>query len=302
MPDDASGHEPVFVVGCQRSGTTWVQLLLARHPHVSTANETHLVNRFLGPAVRAWDELSEDPRDVGLPTLCSGSEFLDTVRGLGREVIARIAEPGARVVVEKTPDHALWGDELLQLFPDARILHVVRDPRDVCSSLLAAGRDWGSHWAPRSTYEAASRWNRYVEAARGIRPGGGDLRLEVRYEDLHADPESELGRMMEWLELEHGDDFLARAVEATDISRLREGDGDSPWELADEPDGFFRKGESGGWKRDLRGSDVRLVEHVCREHMDTYGYERSTMTARLGVPPAALIRRRLREWVARPRP
>lgn len=297
MTSDAPGRDPVFVVGCQRSGTTWVQLLLARHPLVSTANETHMVNRFLGPAVRAWDELAGDPRDVGLPTLCTGPEFLDTVRDLGRGILARIAEPGAPVVVEKTPDHALWGDEILTLFPDARILHVVRDPRDVCSSLLAAGRGWGSHWAPRSTYEAAHRWNRYVEAARGIRPGDGDLHLEVRYEDLHADARGELGRMMEWLGLEHGDDFLTRAVEATEISRLREGGEEGPWDLADEPDGFFRRGETGSWERDLRGGDVRLVEHVCREHMDTYGYAPATISGRLGVPPPALIRRRLGEWI-----
>lgn len=302
MTVDAHDRDPVFIVGCQRSGTTWVQLLLARHPRVSTANETHMIDRFLGPAVRAWDELADDPRDVGLPTLFSRSEFLDTVRDLGRSIIARMAGPGTRVVVEKTPDHALWGDELLQLFPDAKILHVVRDPRDVCSSLLAAGRDWGSHWAPRSTYEAANRWNRYVEAARGIRPGGGGLYLEVRYEDLHADPETELGRTLDWLGLEHDDDFLARAVEATDISRLREGDGDRPWELADEPDGFFRKGESGSWRQDLRASDVRLVEHVCREHMETYAYGPVTLSGRLGAPPPGLVLRRLREWIVRPRP
>lgn len=298
MTNDAPGRDPVFVVGCQRSGTTWVQLLLARHPLVSTVNETHMINRFLGPAVRAWDELADDPRDVGLPTLCSGSEFLETVRDLGRGILERIAEPGAPVVVEKTPDHALWGDELLKLFPDARILHVVRDPRDVCSSLLAAARGWGSHWAPRTTYEAAHRWNRYVDAARGIRARGGDLRLEVRYEDLQADPRSELRRMTGWLGLEHEDDFLERAVEATDISRLREGGDEGPWDLADEPDGFFRKGESGSWERELRGSDVRLIEHVCREHMDTYGYAPTTISGRLGVPPPALIRRRLQERIA----
>lgn len=302
MNADVPGRDPVFVVGCQRSGTTWVQLLLARHPHVSTANETHMVDRFLGPAIRAWGELDDDSREVGLPTLCSGPEFLDTVRGLGRRILARVAGPDTRVVVEKTPDHALWGDELLELFPDARILHVVRDPRDVCSSLLAAGRDWGSHWAPRSAYEAANRWNRYVEAARGIRPRGDDRSLEVRYEDLHADPAAELGRMLDWLGLEHDGDLLARAAEATDISRLREGEGDGPWDLADEPDGFFRKGESGSWREDLRRSDARLVEHVCREHMDTYGYAPSTTSGRLGAPPPGLVLRRLREWIARPRP
>jgi hypothetical protein len=65
----------VFVVGSPRSGTTWLQLLLAQHPAVATHQETHLFHNYLGPLERAYrgGRDTAQLRDVGIHNVVDGS-------------------------------------------------------------------------------------------------------------------------------------------------------------------------------------------------------------------------------------
>lgn len=135
----------VFILGAPRSGTTWTQLLLSQHPEVSTSPETHLVDGYLAPLherVR-W----EQERDMtGLTSVLPEDELRRLFAEFAASVLGSVssrAEEGASVFVEKTPQNALHLDVLLEHFPGARFLHVIRDPRDVAASMLAASRSWG---------------------------------------------------------------------------------------------------------------------------------------------------------------
>lgn len=271
-PVDGRPGQVLFVVGSPRSGTTWLQLLLGHHPAVSTANETHLFSEFLGPMLRSWERLEDSERAIGLSTVFSRRRFVDRLRSIAEETIDGIEEDGCRLVVEKTPAHAVWGDEILEIFPEARIVHLLRDPRDVVASLLAASREWGGGWAPGNAYDAARWWREHVVAARSIR-ASTDRFYELTYEDLYADPEAELGRLLEWTGLEASRETLRSAVEETRLSRMREGETEAPWELEEEPDGFVRKGGSGNWRVDLTGREARVVEQVNRDLMHELGYD-----------------------------
>src|SRR5438094_2346752 len=150
--DTASGAPPgrklLLVGGCPRSGTTWLQLLLAQHPGVATCTETY-VFVYMNHLHRRWvDERNHTfgPRSVGLSQLLSDEEFYGLCRDFAAGVIAKVGRlrPDTQVVLEKTPDNILRWELILKLFPDAYFLHVIRDPRSVASSLLAAGRSrWG---------------------------------------------------------------------------------------------------------------------------------------------------------------
>src|SRR5205823_957842 len=102
-----------------------------------------------------------------LPTVFDQSQF-DRLMGRAfedfrREILA--LKPRATVVLEKTPAHTLHVPLIRRVVPQARFIHVIRDPRTVVSSLLdAAGRSWGSNWAPRDPYGAALLWQQHVEA------------------------------------------------------------------------------------------------------------------------------------------
>src|SRR5690606_18762378 len=121
-------------------------------------------------------------------------------RGLYDAVRARAleAKPGATWFVEKTPAHSLDVDLIARLVPGARVLHVVRDPRDVVASMLRASRGFGDDWAPDGVLAAAAMYRRYVTRARASGARLGDRFREHRYEDLVRDGP---GEVLAWLGL-----------------------------------------------------------------------------------------------------
>ena len=279
---------PLFIVGCPRSGTTWVQLLLSRHPAVATAPETQIFAYYLDHFLRQWRHEHEGPGrkqqgTAGLSRLLSQEEFEDLCRVSARLVLDKIqaGRPGAELVVEKSPRHALHAEFIRRLFPGARFLHVVRDPRDTVASLLAAGRGWGSGWAPRNAIEAARLWREHMEAARRVSTPAGGYR-EVRYEDLVAEPVAQLRGIVDWLGLDADARFCDDAVAACDINRLRDGANGKDMPLPGEksPREFFRKGAPGGWRGELSRADVRIVEQLCGPLMQELGYAPATSGGR----------------------
>ena len=89
--------------------------------------------------------------------------------------------------MEKTPSHALCISEIKRLLPQSRIIHILRDPRDVVTSLLAVSRSWGAAWAPKRATAAAALWADHVTARQKRRSGPsrtrvsrGEIRAAVR--------------------------------------------------------------------------------------------------------------------------
>lgn len=284
----------LFIVGAPRSGTTWLQLLFAQHAAVATEGETHLFEHFVGPALRNWDTLDEAPREMGPGLVMEREKFVERQRQFAREVYARTAGPDTRLVVDKTPGHALWIDEILTVFPEARVLHLVRDPRDVAASMMAASRGWGASWAPGTAFEAAWMWCEHVRGARTGTERASEAR-ELRYEDLYERPAAELNALFSWLGLDASIGLVERAVEETRIDRLRDGDAEAPWDVEDEPDGFFRKGGAGNWRTDLARSQVAVIEYVCQDLMEEFGYR---PTRRRTLPPLRFYGPWLRDQIA----
>jgi len=298
---------PVFLVGCPRSGTTWLQLLLAHHPKVATWHETNLFLTYLGPLRHEWRrESGFEPGRLraGLRELLAPEEFLALCGRFATSVLERVAarRPGAELVLEKSPGHVLLAGFILEALPDARFLHLVRDPRGTAASLMAAGRSWARRWAPRKAEKAALEWVRMVE--HGLRIPG-DRCLEVRYEALHRDGPGTLAAVLRWLGLEFEEGFPAGAVEACEIEKLREGRGDpeAPFDTRRQPQGFYRRGEADGWRDELAPYEIRVVEYVAGPLMDRLGYERSRSDSRR-IPWRLALRRahrRLRAALRRKR-
>lgn len=274
----ASGCKKLFIVGCPRSGTTWVQLLLAQHPQVATAPETQIFAYYLDHFRRQWRHEHEGPGrkhqgQAGLSRLLSEGEFLELCRRAASYVLEKIAEqkPGASVVAEKSPKHALEAAFIRRVFPDAYFLHVVRDPRDTAVSLMAAGRSWAD-WAPRSAIAAGRMWRSCVQSAREV--AGGERYREIRYESLQANGSRELRDLGEWLGIGWDAAAAEEAIRACELSQLRKSaDGKLPVPGEKSPEGFFRNGTVGNWQTDLTSSDVRVIEQICGDLMNIFGYE-----------------------------
>jgi hypothetical protein len=281
----------VFLVGCPRSGTTWLQILLSQHPLVSSRKETNLFV-YLGPLVETWDRHKTNVQGVGLQTVLSDDDFVHLVKSFAEYVLDRIGD--GRVILEKTPDHVRLAALILRIIPEAWFIHLVRDPRAVTSSLISAGGSWGSHWASTSAARNARRWVKAVAAGREIRQMTTRY-LEVRYEDLLSDGIECLSHIFGWLELEAEPNFCKEAIEACTIDKFRSGATKAPWPLETDPEGFYRKGAAGSWREDLSNSDIRVIEYVAGDLMKEFGYELSRTRRK----PPSLILADLESAVAR---
>lgn len=283
------GHNLVFVVGCPRSGTTWVQRLLASHPQVVTGQESDLFDMYIGPQLRAWRAYSRPGSSgrgiVGLACYMDEGEFLTGLRQYMEALLKPMLSDLHRdhVFVEKTPSHALYLREIFELLPKSTVVHVIRDPRATVASLLAAGRTWGKSWAPRNARAASLMWLKHVRAARqAFQDIPRKQAYEVRFEDLHGQTNKVLGQLFAFLGLEMDNCMLAEAVERNraDISGARHGTEIPLKGIARkhygshvrDPRGFVRNGSADGWRRDLSLTQTFVVRRVTRTMMRDLGY------------------------------
>lgn len=211
----------LFVVGCARSGTTLLRRMLDAHPHIAMTRETHWISRIDEQRVgltadgRVTPELLahllDDQRfrrmDVDLVRLrraiaagdgISYSRFVTLVFDLYGE------RHGKRLVGDKQPGYARKMERMHALWPWARFVHLVRDGRDVCLSVL----EWRPEqfarrlpgWQEDPFSASALWWAESVRAARDAgRALGSGLYYEVRYEKLVADPEGECAALCRFL-------------------------------------------------------------------------------------------------------
>lgn len=211
------GH--VFLLGFPRSGTTLLEKALACHPEISTLEE---IDHLAGVGA----ELLAD--DAGLHRLATlGAAAADAVRASywGR-VEASVGVPLAgRVLVDKLPLHTLALPLVARLFPRAKILFALRDPRDVVLSCFRRRFQVNAAMFEFLTLEGAARYYAAVMAlartCRAVLPL--DVH-EVRHERVVADFEGEVRKVLafigaDWNPVVHGfaERARARAVTPSDV-------------------------------------------------------------------------------------
>lgn len=197
--------ELIFVGGCPRSGTTLVKRILDAHSQIYCGPEFgHLPN-----LCNQYKAMQKGIRAERISAYATEDEL----RAAFRDFVLRFAQAplrnsGKRYFAEKTPDNLLAFYTLFELFPEARFVHVVRNPLDVVTSYLKVGRrgDKDPVQFPQfhSAYFAARTWVRKVSTVwankdRFCDPAFQKNYLEIRYEDLVQRPEEETARLCAWL-------------------------------------------------------------------------------------------------------
>ena len=196
-------NAPLLVLGVSRSGTTMLRVILDRSPGIAIPDESFFIpllarrHRRVDPA-RFVDDLSRIPtlRAWGLP-IADVEPRLHHGMSAG-EAISAVFEAyaagrGKERWGDKTPMYMRHLGLLERLFPEAQYVHLVRDGRDAALSFTAMPEGtYTRTWAhPETVGEFACQWLVEVEGAMALGGRVGPQRyLEVRYEQLVADPEA----------------------------------------------------------------------------------------------------------------
>jgi hypothetical protein len=178
---------PVFIVGCQSSGTTPLRLILDSHPHISCGPETRFLPQFAHLTSESWDRLGlyGFPKEYWHKLV---ADFFATFKA------DYAASRGKARWADKTPRYAMSLDYIVELFPTCQIVHVVRDGRDVVASHR---HRWG-YW---SALKSIEKWRRYIRAARTVGNSLPPSRYhEVRYEALVSEPEKTIRELLDFLD------------------------------------------------------------------------------------------------------
>jgi hypothetical protein len=178
---------PIFVVGCHRSGTTLLRLLLDSHPNISCGPETGFLTDF---ARITRDPLWPHLQQYGFPKEYWHRKIAELFDSFQTDYAHR---RGKVRWAEKTPNYALHLDYIDQLFPTSQVVHIIRDGRDVVASHL-------DRWGYVSAVKATRKWPLYIEVTRkaGARLSG-DRYYEVRYEELVRDTEAVMRKLLDFL-------------------------------------------------------------------------------------------------------
>lgn len=274
---------PIFVLGCPRSGTTLLQLMLHAHPRIAVPPET----RFLLPVYQSrndFGDLREEPNRRALAeAIVERRQTRFYELGLDAKEVADeiVAGPPTVGTAFGTVFRAYarrfgkvrWGDKrpgyyqhvpvLTRLFPDAQIVHLIRDGRDCVASLKQMP------WYQADVYTAASTWTEAIDygrrAARRLAPGSYH---EMRYERLVTDPEAELIALCAFLGEEY-DPAMAEPYKIADevIPPRKKWHADTRKQVS--------TARSGKWDARLEPWEISLCETVMRRRLLANGYELS---------------------------
>ena len=269
----------VFLLGAPRSGTTWLQAMIASHPCVSTGPETHFFEA-IAPLIDFYQK--PRPRPDGLKEYLSEEEFWEEIVNLFHRIVSNVPPPKRKpyFFLEKTPQHVFYIDIILRCFPEAYFIHLIRDPRDVVASILRAAKTWGKGWFPDSATIAAELWKRSVLEAKKIpkKIKNPERFFELRYEDLKADTPGKLAAIFDWLGLEYDNTLVQNITVHNELKKVK-AKGQFPAVnfprksgKITEPKEFFGTGKRD--KKDLSILQKLQVENICADLLVSMGYEK----------------------------
>jgi hypothetical protein len=285
-----TGHRPPapFVVGVGRSGTTLLRLMLDAHPELAIGPETQFVPELieLARGGAGADELVDAMaaartwQDFGLEAEAVRARAADgDLAAVLRAFYGLYAEArGKPRWGEKTPAYVRRMEEIGDLLEESRFLHLIRDGRDVALSRRARGMGAGKPMA-----KTAGLWRKRIEAAREAAGRLHARYVELRYEDLVADPEPSLRRACELIELDYDPAMLAyhegageRLAELGDLAPVdarvgREGtERIAAHSLARQPPTGAR---TGAWRTEMSAEDEAAFEAVAGDLLRDLGYD-----------------------------
>jgi Sulfotransferase family len=293
-------RRPVLLVGCPRSGTTLLSVILHAHPRIAMPPETRFLLRIYRRRNSFGDlQVRSNRRRLANRITARNTHFANL--GLDRRRVVRAIVNGpptvgsAMAIVwrefarsrgkvrwgEKRPAYWRHLDAVLRLFPDAQVIHLVRDPRACVASLQKVPWWSGGFLGATATWALADQqlrhFGRHAEHGRYHR---------LRYEDLLRDPRSELTELCRFLEEDFDERMLEFTGAADDIVPQ-----DNAWHERTRRGLDESRIES--WRTSLAPEQIGLIEAELGRAMGRYGYQPSRLGGRADLRARAAYRAEL---------
>ncbi len=269
--------DPIFVAGLERSGTSLMYALLATHPNISMTRRTNFWRYF----VDRYGDLDDDANlEACLTALRSYKRMvvldLDHDR-LRRDLLVGPRTYGRlyRLLQEQVADRRgkpRWGDKSLELerystrilteFPQARILHMIRDPRDRLASVLTR---WQVRRGDIGAGTAAWRWSARL-ATRNARAHPDNVMI-VRYEWLAGEPEAALRSICAFI----GEPYDEEMLSMTGSGRFRDDGSNSSYGA--RPVGVISTDSIGRYKEVLEPGQIAFIQGAAARELVEHGYQ-----------------------------
>jgi hypothetical protein len=299
-------RDKFFLFGHARSGTTLLMRLVRLHPEVHCNYQAHFFTRrpllkslVNTPEAEEWLTRKSNRwnhgRDLSAVMLRAAADFV-----MEREA----AREGKRIVGDKSPLSAILGQairETYSIYPDAKIVYIVRDGRDVLVSerfrnfveesrfLNAEDRrileDLRRNQEPYTTGQRSIFSEQFIRRmaeawvtdlseveAEAKRLFDGSF-LTLRYEDVLKQPFRELCRVWTFLGVREVDASLEKA-----LAREMASNPDEEWQSRRSGDiaTFLAKGHAGNWRSVFSAADKALFKRIAGEALIQWGYEQDT--------------------------
>ncbi len=191
---------PVFIVGMMRSGTTLIEQIIASHPDATAAGE---LNHLYSMATQ------------GLGMLANGQSYPGALKILRTAALTPMANdylallqqrnPDAKRITDKMPTNFQFLGLVWMLFPNARVIHVERDPMDTCVSCYCNNLQAGWTCDLEDLGYFYRNYRRIMRLWKSVLPM---QMLHVKYEDLVSKPNADIRRIIEFCGLPWRDECL----------------------------------------------------------------------------------------------
>lgn len=266
------------IVGVGRSGTSLLMSMLNTHPEIAFVPETHFVGRYIvdHPLLNAKDLKERLVDDHRFHRLAISQDTVENIIASLEDQFS-IAEfyksilnfyttkSKTQIIGDKAPKNIEYLPIIKHLFPEAYLIHIIRDPRDVYLSRTKA--KWSSDYsdlahftAYRSQYNLGCHYGPKLFA---------NHYYEIHYEDLISNPDSELASICNWL----GVPFDDRMLEFSNSARELMAPEEEAWKS--ETLKPLMMGNKNKWRAELPQEKNWVIEAACSPAFSGGYYQRS---------------------------
>lgn len=270
---------PVFIVGVGRSGTTLIRQMLNSHSQIAVPYESHFITDYMDRLddygdLGVRENLMQLITDICNEKILSSWDFSPTPDEVSRRLNGKSLRDVVDAFFSVYATHhgkVFWGDKsdyldrqhkILQLFPDAKIIHIVRDGRDVANSVMKMT------WGPNNIKDAGNWWGSYVRLGHCMGSMlGPNQYMTLRYEDLVINSEIELNRICE---------FIGVEFESTMLEFYKDSVKYIPKNLlhqhynADQPP---KANRVFAWKSEMKKIDALIFQEEASEVLKSFEYD-----------------------------